>query len=321
VGERLTRTEAHGPGIDRGAPPLCPLRLSNVAGIATIEVERDACFSSLGLLFDPQPEMLAFVEHSRYLPLATRTPGVSCVITTPELAGTLDGIPGIATSREPRRAFYALHNHLATTTEFYWRSFPTEIDPTAQVHPRAFVAASDVRIGPGCVIEPNVTIMERSLLGDGVVVRAGAVLGANGFEVTRLGDGVLDLIHAGGIHVGDNVQILANAAIALAVFRQLTTIGRGSRIGNLTFLSHSVQVGPRCFIGHGCTVNGNARVGADVWIGPGSTIADRVRIGDEAQVSLGSTVITDVPAGQRVTGSVAIDHRSMLRHIVDLRRR
>jgi serine acetyltransferase len=60
-------------------------------------------------------------------------------------------------------------------------------------------------------------------------------------------------------------------------------------------------------------VNGNVRVGANACIGPGATIVHCIVIGEAAQVSLGATVVRDVESGSRVTGSLAISHRKMLR--------
>jgi acetyltransferase-like isoleucine patch superfamily enzyme len=60
-------------------------------------------------------------------------------------------------------------------------------------------------------------------------------------------------------------------------------------------------------------VNGGVRIGKDTWIGPGATIVHGVEIGERASVSLGATVIRNLPSGQQVTGSLAIEHRKMLR--------
>ncbi len=102
---------------------------------------------------------------------------------------------------------------------------------------------------------------------------------------------------------------------ARAFFRQPTTIGPSTRVGNGAFVSHNVRTGRRCKIGHGSVVNGYVTIGDDVWIGPGATLANSITIGDGAGISLGSAVIGDVAAGQRVTGNVAVDHRRFLRHI------
>jgi UDP-3-O-[3-hydroxymyristoyl] glucosamine N-acyltransferase len=130
---------------------------------------------------------------------------------------------------------------------------------------------------------------------------------------------MMDMVHAGGVLVQDRAHILSNAVIAAAVFRQFTRVGEDSRIGNLAFLSHNVQVGPRCFVGHGAVVCGNTRLGAEVWIGPGATVSNNLQIGDRGKVSLGAAVVGDVPPESRVTGNIAIDHHKLLRHMASLK--
>jgi UDP-3-O-[3-hydroxymyristoyl] glucosamine N-acyltransferase len=296
------------------------MMLNEFKKVASIEVWRDGSFSTLGFLSDPQPDMLVFIEDKKYTEILDRTPKVSCVITTDELGKRLEHIPGLAVSSNPRLAFFILHNYLVRHTDFYWTDFPTKIDKTAQIHPHAYIAEKNVQIGPDTIIGPNVTISERCLIGSEVVIRPGVVLGSAGFQTTQFREGIIDMIHAGGIQINDKVDILSNAVISHAVFRQFTTIGHETRIGNLAFLSHNVQIGPRCFIGHGGIINGNVKIGADVWIGPGATIVNNIEIGDRAIVSLGSTVIENVSPGQRVTSNIAIDHKKYLRHIASIKR-
>jgi UDP-3-O-[3-hydroxymyristoyl] glucosamine N-acyltransferase len=258
--------------------------------------------------------MLTFLESPRYLENLARA-GASGVITTSSLAGMLGFVEGLAISDAPRRSFFILHNHLATRTGLYWEDFPTCIDASARIHPTAWVAEKNVRIGPRTVIEPHAVIAERSIIGADCMIRAGAVIGSAGFQIGRVEGQIIDMVHGGGVCIGDNVHILANAVIASAVFRQSTTIGEGSRIGNLAFVSHNVQVGRRCVIGHNSVVNGNVTIDDDAWVGPGASITHCVRIGEKARISLGSAVIGDVEAGQHVTGNVAISHRRFLRFL------
>ncbi len=295
------------------------LTLKNLEDILPVKVIRDSSFITPGFLSDPQDGMIVFLEDVKYLDNLKNTPGVSCVLTTEELAGRLPQIPGVAICAEPRRSFFDLHNRLALKTDFYWTDFPTEINPSARIHQRACIAEKNVRIGPDTVIGPNVTIEERCLIGSSVTIRAGVVLGSIGFQSSRTAAGMMDMVHAGGIIIRDHVEILSNAVVAVAVFRQFTTVGAGSRIGNTVFISHNVQVGLRCFVGHGSVVNGNVRLGDDVWIGPGAVLVNNITLGDGAQVSLGGTVTTDVHAGERVTGMLAIDHKKMMRHIKSLK--
>jgi UDP-3-O-[3-hydroxymyristoyl] glucosamine N-acyltransferase len=126
------------------------------------------------------------------------------------------------------------------------------------------------------------------------------------------------MAHAGGLSVEDNVEVFANAVIARAVFRQMTSVGEHSRIGNGAFVSHNVQLGKRCFVGHNSSINGNTTVGDDTWIGPNATISNLLRIGERSRISLGAVVIRSVPPDTHVTGMSAIAHRRMLRHIASI---
>jgi UDP-3-O-[3-hydroxymyristoyl] glucosamine N-acyltransferase len=295
------------------------IRLSGVAGDFGLELVRDGEFENLGFLFDSQPGKLCFLEKSSFRNQALRSRGLSCLLTTRELAPTMSEIPGLAVCANPRRVFFDLHNHLARSGEFYGASFASEIDQGALIHPRAWIAERNVRIRAGCRVGANATIEEGATLGSDVEIGAGVVVGAEGFQSYREGTSMVDMIHAGGVLVETGARILANAVVARAVFHQETVIGENSRIGNLAFISHAVRIGKRCFIAHHATVNGNVEIEDDAWIGPGATIAHNLRIGRDAKVSLGSTVIRDVAAGQRVTGSIALEHRKMLGHWVSLR--
>lgn len=99
----------------------------------------------------------------------------------------------------------------------------------------------------------------------------------------------------------------------------MTSLGKYVRIGNGAFVSHNVRVGDRTFIGHNATINGNTTIGNDAWIGPNATISNLLYIGDRAEISLGAVVIRSVPAGTRITGMTAIEHRRMLRHVASIR--
>ncbi len=292
--------------------------LSELAAVAGFDVRRDAPFETPAFLSDAQPGMLVFIETERYVAAALRAAALAAVITTPELAPRFDGVPGLATAHHPRRAFYRVHEHLSASG-FYWPPFDTEIHATARVHPAAWVAARNVRIGPHSTVEPHATILERSLIGARVTVRAGAVIGSAGFQTADLDGRLQELVHAGGVRLADDVCVFSNAVIASAVFHQFTDIGMQTRIGNAAFVSHNVSTGARCFVGHGSVVNGFTRLGNDVWIGPGATLANRIAVGDRAYITMGAVVIGDVQPDQHLTGNIAIEHRTLLRHIAALK--
>lgn len=295
------------------------MRLSELPSHIDATVLRDAEFHNLGFLFDDLPDRLIFVESRRFVPAARTSTGLRCVLCTPELVSSFPEAAGLAFTSEPRLAFFQLQRFVVEETEFYWEPFASEIHPSATIHPRAWIAPQNVRIGPETVVHANAVIGEHSLIGASVQVQAGAILGSEGFQTAQEGDGLIQMLHGGGILVQDHAVIFANAVIARGVFRQMTSLGKYVRIGNGAFVSHNVRVGDRTFIGHNATINGNTTIGDDAWIGPNATISNLLHIGDRAEISLGAVVIRSVPAGTRITGMTAIEHRRMLRHVASLR--
>jgi len=293
--------------------------LTEVAVAGCLEVFRDGRFGDLGFLSQPLAGMLTFVDDERYLQRALHCASdIACVISTVKLADRLAPIHGLAVSENPRRSFYAIHNHLASTTSFYGDDAATSIHPSARVHPRAYIDERNVHVEADAVIGPQTTVLEGSRIGRGARVEAATVVGATGFQSIRE-QPVVDMVHAGQVYVEEGAVVLSNSVLARAVFRQATRIGPAAHIGSLVFVSHNVQIGERTFVGHGATLAGNVWVGADAWIGPGATILNNVRIGDKANVSLGAVVVGDVEDGRRVSGNFSIDHRRYLRHIAGLR--
>src|SRR5437764_12805889 len=135
-------------------PATTAHRLSDIAGIADISVLRDGDFLNLGFVQHQDPQMLVFLESDRYLAALQRNQHVSAVLTRPELLPLIrDGL-GVGICRQPRLAFAAVHNQLANTG-FYWQEFASVIAPDARVHPTAWVAAQNVRIGPRSVVDPH----------------------------------------------------------------------------------------------------------------------------------------------------------------------
>jgi UDP-3-O-[3-hydroxymyristoyl] glucosamine N-acyltransferase len=295
------------------------MRLSEISARLQATVVRDGEFLNLGFLFDDLPDKLIFVEAGRFVSAARKARGTRCVLCTAELAGSFPGAEGLATTAEPKLAFFHLQRFLVEETDFYGAPFPTEIHPSARVHRRAWVAERNVRIGPNTTVEANVTVGERSWVGAGVHIRAGAVLGSEGFQSLRHPGGILQMAHGGGLRVEDGVEIFANAVIARAVVGQTTRVGEHSMIGNGAFVSHNVQLGKRCFVGHNSTINGNTTVGDDTWIGPNATISNLLTIGPRSRISLGAVVMRSLPAEAHVTAMPAADHRRMLRHAASIR--
>ena len=134
------------------------MQLSDISEIVPVNIEKNGEFLSLGLLSYNASKMLVFLESEVYLPRILTNHNVQCVITTPILASKLPKQLGIAIAPDPREAFYKLHNFLATHTNFYWTDFSSEISDEAMIHPNAYIASRNVRIGKGTIIEPGVIV-------------------------------------------------------------------------------------------------------------------------------------------------------------------
>jgi UDP-3-O-[3-hydroxymyristoyl] glucosamine N-acyltransferase len=287
--------------------------LREVASWTSAHVVRIGEFENLAFLSDPKDCMLTFVEARRFVAAALTCGQTSCILTTPDLANFFPERIGLAIANDPRRCFFEIHNRLATETSFYGTDSASIVHPTARLHPRSWVDEKNVIIGAGVVVGPNASVLGRVVLGESAVIHAGAVIGSAGFQTSHRHGDAIELVHAGMTEIGPDCQVFSNAVIARGLFRQSTRIGKGCRVGNGAFVSHNCVLGDEVFVGHGAVVNGNVRVGANAWIGPGATVVNSITIGEAAQVSLGATVIRDVQPGKRVTGSLAMGHRKMLR--------
>ncbi len=294
--------------------------LGEIGALTGVVVERDALIANLGFLSSPLPAMLTFATTMGFLTAALDA-GCVAVVVPSALAPAVPHEIGIVATDAPAATFWRFHQRLIEMTDFYGRAVPSQIDPTASIHPDATVARWNVRIGADSTIEAGAVITGRVDIGDRVVVRAGAVVGADGFQTIGVDGGISDFTHAGSVVIGDDARVMSNATIARGLFRQSTRLGEWSRVGNNAFVSHNCIIGPRTTVGHGAVVNGSVVAGHDVWIGPRAVLTDSIHIGDGARIDLGSTVIGSVRDGEHVGGAPAIDHRVMLREVASWRSR
>jgi UDP-3-O-[3-hydroxymyristoyl] glucosamine N-acyltransferase len=295
------------------------MRLSEASSIVSVSVLRDASFASLGFVSHRSEAMLVFLESERFLEGLLANTRVTAVITTPALAEQIPPGLGIALSEIPRRDFYYLHNHLAEHTEFYWQDFPAEIAADAIISPAAYIAPNTVRIGHRTVIEPSATILPHSIIGDDVIVRAGCVVGSQGFEFKRIGDVILPVAHAGGVWLHDRVEIQANTCVDRSIFGGFTELGEDTKLDNMIHIAHNVKIGKRCLLAAQAMIAGSVTMGDDVWIGPSAAVSSEITIGDGAYVTVGSVVTRNVAPGQHVTGNFAIDHDKFIAFLKTIR--
>lgn len=240
---------------------------------------------------------------------------VTMVITTAEIAREITG-RGVCITDNPKILFFKLHNYLSDKPGYARDRFENLIDPTAKISPQAYIADHNVIIKDGAEIGPFVYVGANTTIGRNSVIHAGTTLGDGGFEHKRNGKEIITVQSAGGIVIGDNVDISHNCSIENAVYPWSdTVIMDDCRIDHLVQISHSCVLHKRVFVVALSCIAGRSVIGEDTWVGVGAIVSNGLTVGRDASISLGAVVTKDVEDGQTVTGNFAIDHQLFIRNL------
>lgn len=181
----------------------------------------------------------------------------------------------------------------------------TFIDPLCYI-------GNATRIGKNCRLFPRVVIMDKTHIGDNVIIHSGAVIGSDGYRYEVL-DGVRTKIpQVGGIVIEDDVEIGANTCIDRAML-SFTRIGKGTKIDNLVHIAHNVTIGKNCLIIAQVGIAGSSTVGDNCILAGQVGIADNVHIGNNVMLGAKSGVHRDIPDGQAYLGIPAMPAKHFAR--------
>jgi UDP-3-O-[3-hydroxymyristoyl] glucosamine N-acyltransferase len=291
--------------------------------------------SSVGPIDRAGPGALTMAVSPRYAgALAGST--ASAVLVPLALAEATAGPPARVVVPDPYGAMVRIIRRLFPPTES-----PSGIDPTARIGAGTELGA-DVTIGPQAVIGRGVRLGDRCrlgagvVLGDGVVVgedtridarvicyagsclgrrvvvKAGAVIGGEGFGYLSRAGTHERIPHVGACIIGDDVEIGSNTCVDRGSLDD-TIIGQGSKLDNLVHVGHNVRIGERCLLMAGVGIAGSTRLGNEVVLAGHVGVTDHLTIGDRVQVAAKSGVTGDVPADKVLSGNPARSHRQVLR--------
>jgi UDP-3-O-[3-hydroxymyristoyl] glucosamine N-acyltransferase len=291
---------------------------------------------------------ISFLDNAKYLDDFSTTRAGACLLASRFQAAAPPPTLAVLATSEPYRAFVAVARAL----------FPAALRPSslfgsggrapgAQVHPTARLEAgvtldplavvgpgaeigTGTLIAAGAVIGPRVCIgrdcaigagatVLHALIGDRVIIHAGARIGQDGFGYLPGPRGHQKIPQTRRVIIQDDVEIGANATIDRGSTRD-TVIGEGTKIDNLVQIAHNVMIGRHCMIAGQVGISGSAKVGDFAMMGGKVGIADHVTVGASAVLGAQAGVMSDVPAGARWVGSPAQPVRDFMKGVAALRR-
>lgn len=279
--------------------------------IKDTKLQRDGKFISLGYVDSDHDAVLVYVDKLVYLLKALANPKIGAIMTTPELAGRVPAGIALVVSDQPRNDFYALHRRMVADGLYRW-PFDAGRGSHCCIHPTA-VIAQGAFIGDHVSIGEQVVIRDPVCIGSHVTIEAGAKLGVEGILYDRTVDGPRLIPHGGYVRVDDHAAILTNAVIVRSIHdTDVTEIGRSALIGLGTIIGHEAKIGARSVISNQCVIARRSRIGQDCYLGTNVMVKENISIGDGADVMIGSVVVRDIPAGAKVSGNFATDHRKRM---------
>ena len=174
------------------------------------------------------------------------------------------------------------------------------------------VIGAGVQVGAKSHLYPTVTAYTGVVIGQRVIVHAGARLGSDGFGYVFRGGRHDKIPHVGGCIVEDDVEIGANTTIDRGSIDD-TVIGAGTKIDNLVHIAHNCRIGRLCLIMAQVGMAGSVRVEDGCIIAGQVGVSGHHTIGRGATVAAQAGVFGDIPAGETWSGYPARPHKAALR--------
>ena len=262
----------------------------------------DGDFDLFGML-NTQKEgkrIFSYINHKKYQE-ELNNQNLSCIVCTEALLENLPHhIKGIIVAENPGEVFWKMHSRQKIG------KVPTLIGDNCQISRQAYIAKNNVVIGNNVIVEEFVSIKEGTQIGDNCIIRAGSIIGGEGFQLQSKYDNTYSVVkHLGGVIIGNDVELQQTVCIDKAIFSwDNTVIGDGTKINLANLLN------PEYII-----FAGSVKTGDNIWIGPNATIRNNILIEKNANISLGSVVTKSVEQNQKVSGNFAIAHDKFLENL------
>jgi len=290
------------------------------------------------------PSHLSFFDNRRYAEQLTATDAGACIVAKSD-ARRVPASAAVLTATAPYTAF-AMALQLFYADAMHSKAAAESVGAnSALVHPSA-------RLGEGVIVEPGAVVgreavigagttiaagavvgyrvvlgrdcyvgagatLTHAVVGDGVVIHAGARIGQDGFGFAIGAKGCLKVPQIGCVVIGNDVEIGANTTIDRGTLAD-TVIGEGTKIDNLVQIAHNVVIGRHCIIVAQSGIAGSAELGDYVVMGAKSGVIGHVKVGRGAQIAGMAHVKDDVPPGAKMGGTPARPFKEWAREVAAL---
>ena len=242
-----------------------------------------------------------------------------CLLLLPESAreasGVLEDRHGVIYSSNPRYLFAAILNRYFDLSRYRGK---LEWDRDRRIY-----AGTDVKIAASATLEPGVTVLSRTSIGEGAFLMSGArvgpdvrvgknavvgensVIGGHGFGFgMENGEPSIRIPHFGGVEIGADVEIGALVTVRSGTIDP-TVISCGAKIDDHVHIAHNCCIRTGTVIIAHAEISGSVVIGERTWVGPNSTFIDGVTIGAECTVAPGSVVMRSFKDGLSIFGNPA----------------
>ncbi|HBE23334.1 MAG TPA: UDP-3-O-(3-hydroxymyristoyl)glucosamine N-acyltransferase [Verrucomicrobiales bacterium] len=303
----------------------------------------DAVYGGMDALDLAGPSDVSFLGNPKYATVFATSKAGACIVEPGERGGPQD--MALIEVANPTLAFSAVIAHFSKADA----AFLPGIDPAAHIdstatldpskvciHAGAVIMAGAVigdgteiypnvvigaqaRVGRSCIIYQNVSIRERCVLGDRVILQPGAVIGSDGYGYQFHQGRHQKIPQVGIVEIGDDVEVGANTCIDRARFGK-TLIGEGTKIDNLVQIGHNVQIGKHCIVIALTGIAGSAKLGNYVTCAAQVGISGHFEVGDKAVLAARTGVTNNLAGSQTYLGHPAQPIKDELR-IVAMQRR
>ncbi len=172
------------------------------------------------------------------------------------------------------------------------------------------------KLGADCWVYPNATIYHGVTIGNRAILHSGCVVGADGFGFVFEGDHYEKFPQIGGVRIGDDVEIGANACVDRGALGD-TILESGVKLDNLVHVGHNCRIGKHVVMAAQCGLSGGVVMEDYVIAGGQVGISEKAHIEAKAVLGAQCGILPHkrLTGGQTYWGTPARIHREHLKKL------